>query len=531
MLLKSLTLQNFKAIGEEPVLIDLKPITLLFGPNSAGKSTIIQSLYYAKEILEKDNLDPAELPSDPPEPSSLDLGGFRTMVNGHDLSRQVTLAFDFELENGELPDYVPPERGWIEESICWQRLRDVQRASTLLEVRWDAKKARHLASYETGVNGKAIARISNTGLDTKFRTETGEEFAPFGTLVYLELNHPLFQTPDGANLLNGLVANLIDPEIFGSYGHGEPGLLSLPFQRTFLPPPGQPLRLAYFKENCDLEQVESLEQLVSSLVVGPLDILRRQLASFRHIGPLRAIPDRRFVPSRRYKEERWRDGRAAWDCLGIENDEFVDEFNKWFAERLGTGYRIVRKRYKEVTLNEELLSALESDDLPPTSSLWKELHESDPKSRLSLRRQRDGLEVFAADLGTGISQLLPVVVGTLTAKDRLVAIEQPELHIHPALQTQLADLFISQISRKSVRFLLETHSEHLILRLLRRIRETTNNELPEGAPPLRPDQVSVMYIDNDEKGFRATNLRIDETGEFIDRWPKGFFVEREEELF
>jgi AAA15 family ATPase/GTPase len=55
--LYSITLQNFKGI-QKPVTINLKPITMLFGPNSAGKSTIIQALHYAHEIFERGNTDP-----------------------------------------------------------------------------------------------------------------------------------------------------------------------------------------------------------------------------------------------------------------------------------------------------------------------------------------------------------------------------------------------------------------------------------------------------------------------------------------
>ncbi len=70
-----------------------------------------------------------------------------------------------------------------------------------------------------------------------------------------------------------------------------------------------------------------------------------------------------------------------------------------------------------------------------------------------------------------------------------------------------------------------------MLRLLRRIGETTGGELPEGAPSLRPADVSVTYVEQMDGEVRATSLRIDATGEFVDRWPTGFFEEREDELF
>ena len=80
--------------------------------------------------------------------------------------------------------------------------------------------------------------------------------------------------------------------------------------------------------------------------------------------------------------------------------------------------------------------------------------------------------------------------------------------------------------------LIETHSEHLILRILRRIRQTTDaDELPEYIPRVTADDVSVLWVDNLGDGTTFQRLQIDERGEFIDRWPQGFFSERAEELF
>ena len=141
------------------------------------------------------------------------------------------------------------------------------------------------------------------------------------------------------------------------------------------------------------------------------------------------------------------------------------------------------------------------------------------------------LPVRMSDVGVGISQLLPVVVAALDPdRPGITAIEQPELHAHPKLQVELGDLFAHAADDGRV-FFLENHSEHLMLRLLRRIEETHSGELPEGKPALRPDQVSVVYLDQVDGEVRATRLRIDETGEFVDRWPHGFFEERDDELF
>jgi hypothetical protein len=70
-----------------------------------------------------------------------------------------------------------------------------------------------------------------------------------------------------------------------------------------------------------------------------------------------------------------------------------------------------------------------------------------------------------------------------------------------------------------------------MLRLLRRIRETTQGELPPGLLPLTADDLAVLFVEPSEKGVRFRSLRVDKDGEFVDRWPRGFFEERDQELF
>jgi hypothetical protein len=76
-----------------------------------------------------------------------------------------------------------------------------------------------------------------------------------------------------------------------------------------------------------------------------------------------------------------------------------------------------------------------------------------------------------------------------------------------------------------------TASEHIILRLLRRIRERSEKELPPGVDGLSAEDLSVIYVEGDDQGARFTSLKVDEIGEFRDQWPQGFFEERAGELF
>jgi len=159
--------------------------------------------------------------------------------------------------------------------------------------------------------------------------------------------------------------------------------------------------------------------------------------------------------------------------------------------------------------------------------------------RLHIREAASALNLHPQEVGEGITQVVPVLAAacrlTKTSGDsrvRSIAIEQPELHLHPSLAAKLGDIFLqSSLSDRASWMLIETHSEHLILRILRRIRQTTDVELPEHIPPVKPDDVCVLWVDNLGDGTTFTRLRIDERGEFIDRWPKGFFSERAEELY
>lgn len=86
-MLTRIGIENFKGLGDR-VILDLRPITLLFGPNSAGKGTVLQALQYARDIFERRNLDPYQTAVGG---KLVDLGGFNSFVHNHDLSRTIVL--------------------------------------------------------------------------------------------------------------------------------------------------------------------------------------------------------------------------------------------------------------------------------------------------------------------------------------------------------------------------------------------------------------------------------------------------------
>ena len=94
-MISKIILKNFKGISDPGIEIDLKPITLLFGPNSGGKSTILHSILYAKEIFERNNYNPVTSSIDG---SNTNLGGFKNFVNNNDLTKSIQLGFQLNME-------------------------------------------------------------------------------------------------------------------------------------------------------------------------------------------------------------------------------------------------------------------------------------------------------------------------------------------------------------------------------------------------------------------------------------------------
>lgn len=142
-----------------------------------------------------------------------------------------------------------------------------------------------------------------------------------------------------------------------------------------------------------------------------------------------------------------------------------------------------------------------------------------------------GRRMTFEDVGTGISCVVPVIVGIYGWQS---FIQQPELHLHPALQSALGDILVESLHREEKgRHLIETHSDYLLLRCLRRIRETSNGLLSkDNNLHIRPTDVSILYFDPQADGStRIKPIRVSSQGDFLDRWPRGFFEERGKDLF
>ena len=291
-----------------------------------------------------------------------------------------------------------------------------------------------------------------------------------------------------------------------------------------------------FKPQDTLHPREFFRRL-TSVIVGPGQMVRDALRRLLYIGPLRQVPKRDHVPIRSPDPSRWSNGIAAWETMQLGDDKLVSRVNRWLCESggLNSGYLLDLKKYVELDLGGELYDYLMKEllDVESNNYIDEEISDLPVKTRLYLEEERTGLEVMPEDIGIGISQVLPIIVAAVRARESLVAVEQPELHIHPAYQVAIGDMFIVESKRNDSIFLLETHSEHLLLRLLRRIRETHEGQLPKTEDDLRltPADVAAYFMENDGTGISVRKLDISEDGDSKGRWPEGFFEERLDEVY
>ena len=138
-------IENFKGIRDR-VKIEVRPLTLLFGANSAGKSSILQALHYAREVFLHHNLDVDRTESGG---SSVDLGGFRNLIHKHELEKEARFRFSLEFNN-DLPCSWDPDDEYTDPEYVHLSGRVVA-ATVGIAIRWSELA---LSSTDAGFKGR-----------------------------------------------------------------------------------------------------------------------------------------------------------------------------------------------------------------------------------------------------------------------------------------------------------------------------------------------------------------------------------------
>lgn len=627
--LTRLHLENFKSI-KGPSQLNFAPITLLFGPNSAGKSSVFDAIRQVGTLCRAG------------DPILFD-GPLRRAVHNHD--HRLDMSIGVSAFVSSLPPPIGAKtRSAITNDFAEQHPRLVKsfysvsgddRTHAKIDVRFtmefDKEKA---TSISWLLMDQECSENLSCGYERgRFGFSWATEISVNSVLLITLTSHSIYYNQEH-QIIKDLNADL-EP-----FGHDFRTLHDIFWDVTdnkgFFVAMGlhefrggeftidDKMILDFYNESMPWDEFLRLfsmwRSLQNFLVHTPLDLIANAVDSFLHLGPVRKIPqqedltflvrdDSIYATIQGHSKWNWIDGSRAWYTIArdfseglVTGDIVIDGANSeytsteseldfcrsWYALTSSDSEAVLKKdaipeskikfysrlmhdvAYRE-RWNEQNRKRAEANDSNSYPGIAVDMINDwlcSPQ-RLGLKHRLlvtfseykstflypslDGLEIgdTAAipqrivllrlideslsmpvnfnEVGAGIPQIIPVLaVGLLSPQS---FIEQPELHLHPKLQTEIGDFFVTCMNRFGHFFVLETHSEHLALRLLRRIRETTNSHIKHLDYQLKAEDVAFFFFDSQEDGTEIVELRVSADGEFLDRWPKGFFAEREAELF
>jgi predicted ATPase len=467
-------LENFRAFSQSS-FVPLRPITLLYGQNSAGKSSVIKSLLMLQQSIL--NAQSTLTRSDRGlilSGESVDLGSFATTVSNHEVSRKISVGVDLPIN-----DLI---RRANSATISWVLTADPTRFSVVMIV-----GELTLQFHRRELEGRKYFVLDRESVPAWCDLVSGDDLFSSTDPVLDELRLLVGYVPvfDGALVPRRFVATVLS----GGGGDVPPAKgVSL----NFVPQPDQTLS----DDSRPLSRGGSAANVWWGVSQSVIRALEKRFHSLSYVGPLRREPQRfeRYVPT---------------------VDRHVGS----------SGEQMLSLMYENPSLVLQMNNYLGMMDLPYSVKVQKMGAQEAVGSviYLSLINKKTNLEVSPSDVGVGYSQVLPLIAQAVLSQDSLVCIEQPELHLHPAMQARLGDMFINQVLLGSnLQFLIETHSESLMLRILRRIRESKG---------ITPEHVQVLYVDQPQSGQSIIHeLEIHESGDFVTPWPHGFFDERLEEF-
>lgn len=239
--------------------------------------------------------------------------------------------------------------------------------------------------------------------------------------------------------------------------------------------------------------------------------LKKLWSNFRYIGPLREAPKRFYLFDDPRRIDIGIKGENTALVLALEQENQIPQYYRCIYQ----GKQIEKFELRESdrmleAVNWWLLECMKLPEIKSVVSLRGTINQ--------VKLNSSGVEVSLPDVGFGVSQILPILVECLRVKKgETIILEQPEIHLHPSLQSKLADFFIC-MAKSGKNLVIETHSEHLINRLCLRVAQEESTEIQSLLNPL------FVSFDEVEQTSVLKKIIINKYGE-IENWPVGFFDE------
>lgn len=437
-MLKRIRIKNFKG-WKDTGTIRMAPISLIFGANSSGKSSIGQFLMMLKQTAESQDRKAIFYPGG--KNSAVQLGSFREMVYQRNLENEI--AFGYE----------------------WETFQKLKFRDTVSQTNFTADTI----SFSARVSGDKDSDFLKIGKLNYHLKEDGESVLTVGM-------SPSEKKP-GQYEVNSQQYLLIR----------NPG-------RVWYPSP--PVRFYGFPD-------EVVNYYKNSEFVQDLNLAQEKLfKSISYLGPLRIKTERLYT---------W--GGITPESVGYSGELTIAALLASKKRKISLGYRKVAKPLEQV-----IAASLKSMGLIDNFRVRK-IAENRQEYEVNVQTKGSKDWVDLPDVGFGISQVLPVLVQCFYAPPgSIIIMEQPEIHLHPSAQSALADVMIDVINSRengadrNIQLVIETHSEHFLRRLQRRIAEDAVSQ----------EKVSAYFANISKTPATLEPLQIDVFGN-IQNWPENFF--------
>jgi predicted ATPase len=500
-MLKNWLVSNFKSIHSMEKPLEFAPLTIFCGANSSGKSSLLQSILLLKQTLQRQQMDK---PAIVLNGALVKLGKFSEIISASKQSDKTNDKITVGFTIADIDYYLEDE---FRVSIGRSVERSVgSKIEFKLDVNDQPSEHRPIVSYVsiTDLNCKETKVTAHFGGDESYII--GNARNPFSTTIDLSL----LGITSSDSPSDGVNADPPSDSPSGGVGAGTPSdspsdgvdvyVASWVSSRVF----DHFLPKVEFKKD-DLNK--SYEKNISMI----RDLFSKELY---YIGPLRADP------------------KKSSDNAGLLGDAGVGYQGEYTAEY----YKIIKSKDKE---SFDLDNYLEHNNLNVKKLLMENpedfnfcsfgyavdqwLRYIDIADGMAVNEEGDlkvkqgEREIGLNNVGVGVSQVLPIIVQCLGAyPGSTIIIEQPELHLHPRMQSRLADFFLV-MSLSGKQLIIETHSEYIIDKLRLRVVQ---------APLDKPinEEIAIYFAEKHKGASEFKRIKINDFS-VMSEWPEGFFEE------